>query len=161
MIESLLLQRGKKVIQILNKDIGRLAQEKGQRGIQNVRRGQPHVNEAAVLADFFRHGGEKGNDIVLGRLFDLIDPVNIKSCLLLDIFQGGLGDFPPFSHSLAGQNLDIQPLLVPVFRAPDGGHLFSRISRYQCILLSGTVDNFRPIESPFSTRILPIPFLRL
>ena len=48
----------------------------------------PHVNEAAVLADLFRHGGEKGNHIMFGRLFDLIDPVHIESGLFLDVSQG-------------------------------------------------------------------------
>ena len=47
------------------------------------------MKEAAVLADLFGYGGEKGNDIVLGRLFYLINPVYIESGLFSDVFKRG------------------------------------------------------------------------
>ena len=52
------------------------------------------MNETAVLPDLLRHGGEKGDHIVLRRLLDLIDSVHVESGPFADIPHRGLRDFP-------------------------------------------------------------------
>ena len=67
-----------------------------------------------------------------------------------------LGDLPPLGHGLAGQQFDIKPLPVTVFRTPDGGHPSRRISRYQSILLIGVGKRVvRLIPGPFTAENPP------
>ena len=83
------------------------------------------MNETAVLADLFRDRSEKGDHIVFCRFFDFIDSCDIESGLFPDIPQRFVRNFAPLCHGLTGQDFDIQPLSVTVFRTPDRFHPLS------------------------------------
>ncbi len=122
---GLALQDLQKLLQVLDQDIRRLLQQHRQGGIQDIGGRHSHVDEPTVLAHLFRHGGEKGNDIVLGRFFDFVNSRNVKPCLILDIFKCCLGNQAQSRHRLTGKDFNIEPGLESVFRGPDGGHLLS------------------------------------
>ena len=85
--KGLLPDRGQQKVYILNKDIGCLPEKKPKRGVEYIGGGQPPMNETAILPDLLRHGGEKGDDIMLCRFLDLIDPVHVET-----------GPFPDVLH---------------------------------------------------------------
>jgi len=126
------LERFQRAVQVLQQQLRRLFQQDGKGRIQDVRRRQPHVDEASVFPDPLRHGGQEGDDVVFGRLFDLVDPRGIEAGLFLDVPEGGRRDLSQAGEGLACEDFDVEPRLIAVFLAPNGGHLFTGVSGNQC-----------------------------
>ena len=87
------------------------------------------MDETAIVADPLRDCGYEGDNVVLGRPFDLFDPLNVESGLFLDGLQRLTGYLPQIGKDLADKDLDSEPRPEAILRAPDPGHLISRISR--------------------------------
>ena len=70
-------------------------QLQGQPGVEHVGRGEPVVDVLGALADVLGDATDEGDDVVLGGLLDLADPVDVEGGLCLDLRQGVFGDLCP------------------------------------------------------------------
>ena len=127
--EGLFFQDGQQLVDVGQEDVRGLFQKHGQGGVEDVRGREPHVDETGIGPYEFRHAGEEGDYVVLDGPLDLVDAVDVETRLLLDRPERLSGDVPLLRQSLTGEDLDVQPLLESVLRAPDGLHFLARISR--------------------------------
>ena len=117
-------------VQVGQQFIGSLGQLHRQAGIQNVRGGHALVDEARLGADVFGNRGQERDHIVLYLGLDDIDTGDIEITLGTDDRHDVLRDDTQLSLGLAGQRLDLQPDLKPVFCSPYLGHFRAGIAFY-------------------------------
>ena len=94
-----------------------------QPGVEHVARGHPVVDVLARVADVLGHVRQEGDDVVVGRLFDLGDADHVERRLRLDLLDGFVGHVAELVPGLHGGDLDIEPGLHLGLFAPDGAHL--------------------------------------
>ena len=99
-----------------------------ERGVEDIRGGQPLVHPACSGADRVRHILEEGDDVMVGPLFNLEDVGNGKSGFLPDGLGVCLGDLSETCHGFAGEGFDLEPDFVFALVGPEGSHLGSGIS---------------------------------
>src|SRR4029077_16001443 len=104
-------------------EVERLGHLHGQRGVHNIRRGQPHVEEPMLRPYRFRERFEKGDHVVLRHLLDSGDTLYINPGFLPNTSRGTARDLSGSFERLAGGQLDCEPDLVLAFQFPDGFHL--------------------------------------
>jgi len=111
--------------------VGRVAQQERERGVEHVRAGHAEVQVPRGRADALLHEGQE-RDHVMPRLpLDLVDPRHIRRVHRRQRRRPPLpyrarrlaGDLPQLRHRVRGKRLDLEPDAVAVLRRPDGNHL--------------------------------------
>ena len=93
----------------LEDQIGGADQPGGERGVHHVGTGEPEVDPASLGPDVFRHGLREGDDVVLDRLFDLVDPGDVEAGPLPDDGGGACRNDVLGRHRLGGGDLHLHP----------------------------------------------------
>ena len=101
-------EHGAEFLQIVEDDGGGVAHHDAVCRVLHVARGESLVDVFRVLSDILLEVREKGNDVVVGGLFDLVDARDVKLRLCLDVLYGGGGDLAQFRHCLTRSDLDVQ-----------------------------------------------------
>ena len=125
-LQRLPLQDSDQLFEIAEDDVERLGHLHGQRGVHNIRRGQPHVEKSMLRADRFHKRFEKGDHVVLRHLLDPGFLPDTCRCAARNL-SGSL-------ERRAGGQLDCKPDFVLTFQFPDGFHLETGISIYHGVL---------------------------
>jgi hypothetical protein len=99
-----------------------------QRGVEQVRRGQPAMNEPPRRSHMHRHLFQERDDVVVGALLVLPHLLDIEPRPRANFLRIRLGNHPDLRHALAGQHLDLEPMVQLRFLAPQSGHLLPRIT---------------------------------
>ena len=119
---------GADFIDALDQKIDRRGHLHSERGVEDIRGGQPLVHPACGGTDRVRHILEEGDDVMVGPLFNLKDVGNGKPGFLADGLGVCLGDLSETCHSFAGEGFDLEPDFVFALVGPEGSHLGSGIS---------------------------------
>jgi len=120
--EGSLLEHFEEPFEVLQQQVRGFDQQQRQGRVEHIRRGQPLVDVAGSRADVFGNIGEKGNDIMLGLLFDLGDAGHVEIGLLPDRTQILRGNAALLGKPFANRQLDLQPFTILVFQGPDPPH---------------------------------------
>ena len=80
------------------------------------------------IADVFSHRSKQRNDVMVGGLFDFVDPVQIEVRLGLDVMERIIRYNAQFVHGFAGRDFNFDNVAVFVFFRPDGTHFFTGIT---------------------------------
>ena len=99
-----------------------------QGGVEHVAAGHAVVHVLAGVADVLGDVGEEGDDVVVGRLLDLVDAGDVERGLLLDLADGVVGDPAELVPGLHGGDLHVEPGLHPGLVGPDRAHLRERVA---------------------------------
>ena len=129
MLEGAALERLQQPLQVGMQDIAGARQLNGEAGIQDIRGRQPKMQETRFGPDVLGDIGEKGDDVVLGFLLDLVNAGDLELRALADQAGRLLGDEAQFGLGVAGMELDIEPDLEFRLRLPDRRHLRAAITR--------------------------------
>ena len=78
MLEGAALEGSEQRVDVGDKNVARPPELDGEAGVEHVGTGHPLVYEPRVRSDEFGEMGEEGDDVVPGRLFDLIDPRDVE-----------------------------------------------------------------------------------
>ena len=110
--------------------IGRLAQQDGQRRIQHVGGSHPKVEPARRLTRQFLDMAEKGDDVVLGLLFNFQYALGLQlaSGPLAHAFRCACGNAARGFHRLAGCQFHAQPGFVAASIGPQFGQRGSGVA---------------------------------
>ena len=111
-------QRGQQAIQIGDQQIGSAHQLQVETGIQHIGRGHALMDEPRRIgADDLSQMGQKGDDIMPGHRFNLINPVKVKLCVAGLPHRLGIGarDHAQIGHGVAGMGLYLEPDPEPGF----------------------------------------------
>ena len=80
------------------------------------------------IADRFLHRHREGDHVVAHFRFDLVNARNVDARALAQ-FGGGLARHDArFGQRFRGGQLDFEPLLKPIFFAPDAAHFRARVA---------------------------------
>ncbi len=93
-----------------------------QRGVDDVRAGQPEVDETRRLANGLAGRAQKGDHVVIGLALDLLHPLDITTRLTNGRHGGGRNDAAG-CPCLADRLFDSEPLVDLVLLAPNRAHL--------------------------------------
>ena len=74
MAEGLFPDRFLQGLQVVQQNIGGFFQQDGHGGVQHIGRGQSQMDVPTGRAHVFSHIGQEGDHVVLGDLFQFIDP---------------------------------------------------------------------------------------
>ena len=118
-----------KGLDVLQQQIGGVAQLEAGGSVPDVGAGEPEVHVSAFLTEGFGNGAEEGGDVVVGDADVLVDLVDIEAGVAADLRGGGGGYLAEFGPRLAGRDLDVEPSLELVLLAPDGGHFGAGVAR--------------------------------
>ena len=80
------------------------------------------MDETGLIADMFCQIGQKGDDVMLGFTFDLVDPVDFKGAPFPDRFRSLLRNHAEFGLRVTGMGFDFEPDPELVLGFPDGSH---------------------------------------
>ena len=78
MLEGAALEGREQRVDVGDENVARPPELDGEAGVEHVGAGHPLMHEPRVRPDEFGEVGEEGDDVVLGRLFDLIDPRDVE-----------------------------------------------------------------------------------
>ena len=93
------------------------------RRIDDVRRGEAKVQPARRRTGLLGDRGGERNDVVLGRLFDLLDTRDIERRAGTQLTGSVGGDDAGLSHRVGRGKLHFEPRFVATLLAPDRPHL--------------------------------------
>ena len=82
-LERATLQRLDQRVDFFQQNVGRITQQQRVSRVDNVRRRQAIVNEATCFTDRLRKVRSKRDDVVISRLFDLVDALQPKTARAL------------------------------------------------------------------------------
>ena len=122
-------EHGEEAIAVEQQPLAGGAQLEGQPGVDHVAAGQPEVEIATLRPDRLGDLADEGDDVVVGRPFDLGDPLDVDARARLergerlgrDLAAGGLG--------AGDRELDPEHRLEPGGVGPDRAHLGERVAR--------------------------------
>src|SRR5829696_4862178 len=99
------------------------------------------MNKPARFADRLCEVGSKRDDVMVGRLFDLVDAFNSKLSTRLNLFQRITRDRAHLGMDLADSDLHVQPFLKFVLLRPERAHFGQYVTRnhFYRICLSNNV----------------------
>ena len=104
-------------------EVGRLDHLQCLRRVDDVGRGEPEVQPARRWADVFGHRRGEGDHVVLRRLLDLFDAVDVERGPLAQL-TGGIGGHEAHGrHGVGRGQFHGQPGLVAALFGPDAPHL--------------------------------------
>ncbi len=106
----------------------RVAELEGERGVDDVAARQAEMEIAALRPDRLRDLADERDDVVVGRLLDLGDPVRIDGCPRLDRGERVGGDGATGRLGAADRELDAEHRLEPGALRPDRAHLRERVA---------------------------------
>src|SRR5271154_6472074 len=132
MLEGAALEGSEQRVDVGDEDVARAPELDGEAGVENVRAGHALMNEPRVRSDEFGEMGEEGDDVMLGRLFDLVDPRYVELglvALLSDRLRRLLRNEADLGHRLGRRGLDLKPDAKARLGRPDRGHLGAGIAR--------------------------------
>ena len=112
------------LLHVVDQDVGRLHHLHGERGVDDVGRGQPFVDVARGRADVFGDVGQERDDVVVGGLLDFVDARDLEFGAA---FDGG----EVFARDPAGfarQDLDLEPDAELVLVRPDLAHRLAAVA---------------------------------
>ena len=117
-------ERGEQRVGAGEEQVGRVAQQDRERGVEHVARRHPAVEPARLDAGELLDVGEEGDDVVLGRPLDLVDARRVElrassrgSC------RGARRDELRFFHRLARRELDLEPRTAAARSRPESSEL--------------------------------------
>jgi hypothetical protein len=116
-------------IDVLHQEVTGLPHLNRLGGVDHVRGGEAEVQPARGRADMLGNGRRKGDDVVLGNLFDRFDSGDVEGALLADIARRFRRDDPRPGHRVDRGDFHLQPGFVFPLVAPDATHLGIRIPR--------------------------------
>ena len=122
MFERAIANRVGKPVEVGQQDVARLTHLQRLRRVDDVRRRHAEVEPARRRSDFFGDRRRKGNDVVLGGLFDFFDARDVESTALADVARRFGRHDAGGRHGVGGGSLHEQPGLVPALVAPDAAH---------------------------------------
>ena len=114
-----------------------------QRGVEQVRGGQPEMQEPGLRAADLLDMGEKGDDVVAGDGLDLLDPGGVDQPGAVGGDGGTQGahrfgrDGADRGHGLGGGELDVEPDAEPGLGCEDRRHLGAAVARDHAVLTGG------------------------
>ena len=80
------------------------------------------------IADRFLHGNGEGDYVVADFGFDFVDARDVHAGALAQFRGGSRGHDACFRERFGRGQFDLQPLLKPVFFAPDAAHFRARVT---------------------------------
>jgi hypothetical protein len=95
------------------------------------------MHEARRLADVFRQIRRKGDDVVVGRFFDLVNPLDRKNGVRFNLLQSVRRNSPHLGVDLADGDLHVEPFLKFVTFGPESAHFGQRVACDHILILSG------------------------
>ena len=122
MFEGSLLQDGDQLIEIFQDQVQGFGHLDRKRSIDNVRRGQAHVEEAMLGSYGFHERLQEGDHIVLRHLLDFRDARDIDDGFLSNARAGPSWNLPLALEGRTGLQFDFQPDFVLVLQIPDCAH---------------------------------------
>ena len=132
MLEGAALERREQRVDVGDEDVARAPELDGEAGVEHVGAGHALMHEARVRPDEFGEVGEEGDDVVLGRLLDLVDARDVEfglAALLPDRLRRLFRDDADLGQRFAGVGLDLEPDAKARLGRPDGGHLGAGVAR--------------------------------
>ncbi len=135
-------------VEALEQHVARVLHLQGQRGVEDVRRGEPEVQPPRLGADVLGDGLGERDDVVPGDLLDCLDPRHVERAPLADGARRPGRDEAGLGHRLRGGDLDAQPGCVAVLVAPDPAHGRVCVSRDHDATCSSPPDTVNPFTSP-------------
>ena len=117
-----------KTMQIVENNVRRLSHHDPQCRILDVARRQALVDVFGILAHVLGHVRQKRDNVVVRHLFNLMDAIKIKACLLADIHRRFLWDLSQLRHRLTGRNLYLENFLKLMLQRPQLAHFRIRIT---------------------------------
>jgi hypothetical protein len=111
-----------------DQEVGRIPQLPSQRGVENIGGSQSLMNPTSSRTNVGRHILQESQNIVTRPLLVFVNLPNIELSFAPNrpgIFSG---NDSPIRHSLASQDLDLQPTRKFGFFGPQGGHFRAGIS---------------------------------
>ena len=99
------------------------------RGVDDVRRRQAEMQPARRRPDMLGYRGRKGDDVVLGGLFDGGDARDVELRFFPDVARGIVRNDSGLGHRLGSRNFDLQPGLESPLFAPDAPHVGVGVAR--------------------------------
>ncbi len=130
-LDGAALQGRQHQVDAADQEIGGPGQLHAEAGVQHVRGRHALVQEPGFRSDDFGDVRQEGDDVVLGDLLDLVDPVGVPDrvlALLPDGLGGQLRDGPDLGHRFGGVGLDLEHDVELGLRRPDGGRLGSGVA---------------------------------
>ena len=101
-------------------DEAALLELQGIGGVEDIRGGESHMDEAGVVGPHvFAHAAHEGDHIVAGDGLDFRDACHIESGPGADVLHAFQGDSAQLVPGLAGGELHLEPFLVTVLVRPD------------------------------------------
>ena len=132
MLEGAATQRGEKLVDVGDEQVGGAHELHVEAGVEDVRRGQALVDEARVRPDDLGQMGQEGDDVVPGLGFDGVDAGDVEGGVAA-LGPHGLGrrfrHHADFGHGVEGVRLDLKPDAELGFGRPDRRHGGARIAR--------------------------------
>ncbi len=113
---------------LADQDFSRVLHHKAHGRILDIIGSQTFMDVFGSIADMFSHRSKQRNDIMVGRFFDLMDPIQIEVRFRLDIVERVIRDDPQFVHRFTGSDLDFDNVAVFVFLGPDRTHFLTCIT---------------------------------
>ena len=113
---------------VAQQQLARRAQLERERSIDHVGRGKAQVQVAAFRPDGLCHLRDERDHVVVGRSFELLDPVDVDCRPRLDGREGALRDPPAPRLRPAHGELDPEHVLEPCFVRPERAHLRQRVA---------------------------------
>src|SRR3972149_1681991 len=103
---------------------------------------------SGLLPDVFRYRREKGYEIVIDFLFDLVDAVNVEAGLFLYDSERGLGNSLETGHSPRRLNLDFEPRSELGLLGPERSHFRESVAfNHNTMSISPSSSNRLPISA--------------
>ena len=128
MLAGARLDRLGQAAHVLENQVAGLDHLQGLRRVDDVRGGQAEVQPARRRTDVLGDRRRERDDVVLCRLFDLVDAGDVEGALLAQrprrLFRHDAG----LRHRVGGGQLNLQPRLVLSLFAPDTAHFWVRVS---------------------------------
>ena len=131
-LEGAALERREQRIDVGDENVARPPELHGEAGVEHVGAGEAEMDESRLRADEFGEVGQEGDHVMLGHLFDLVDPRHVELrlvALLPDRLRRRFRNDADLRHRLRGVGLDLEPDAKARLGRPDGGHLGAGVAR--------------------------------
>ena len=122
-------QHGEEAIAVEQQALAGGAQLERQPGVDHVAAGQPEVEIAALRPDRLGDLADEGDDVVIGRPFDLGDPLDVDARARLERDERLGRDLAACGLGTGDLELDPEHRLEPRDVGPDRAHLGERVAR--------------------------------
>ena len=122
-------QHGEETIAVEQQALAGGAQLERQPGVDHVAAGQPEVEIAALRPDRLGDLADEGDDVVIGRPFDLGDPIDVHARARLERDERLGRDLAACGLGTGDLELDPEHRLEPRDIRPDRAHLGERVAR--------------------------------